>query len=94
MRIMLVSDPKTEMSAACMDVAVGSAMDGVEQEGTAHFLEHMLFQGSKKYPKDNEYKKFISENAGSCNAYTSMTNTNYHFEVSNEAFKNGVDRLA
>jgi len=36
----------------------------------------------------------MSENGGRSNAYTSMTNTNFHFQVSNEAFDEGVDRLA
>ena len=43
MRIMLISDPDTEISAASLDDGVGSALDEKELEGTAHFLEHMLF---------------------------------------------------
>ena len=91
---MLIHDPKAEMSAACLDVRVGSALDPKDSEGTAHFLEHMLFQASKKYKSEDGYKLFINENGGKSNAFTSMTNTNFHFEVSNEAFDEGVDRLA
>lgn len=28
--------------------------------GLAHFTEHMVFLGSKKYPKENDFRKFIS----------------------------------
>ena len=36
----------------------------------------------------------MSENGGRANAYTSMTDTNFHFEVSNEGFEEGLDRMA
>jgi secreted Zn-dependent insulinase-like peptidase len=31
----------------------------------------MLFMGSKKYPKEDEYHKYIENLGGKCNAYTS-----------------------
>jgi len=62
--------------------------------GTAHFLEHMLFMGSEKYPKINDYKEYISSHGGACNASTSATNTTYHFEVSCPAFEGALDRLS
>lgn len=36
----------------------------------------------------------MSNNGGMNNAFTSQTNTNYHFECSNEAFEEGFDRMA
>ena len=36
----------------------------------------------------------MTNNGGMNNAYTSLTNTNYHFECSNEGFEEGLDRLA
>jgi len=58
-------------------VNVGSTLDKKPLYGTAHFLEHMLFMGSEKYPSENEYSKYISDNGGYSNAWTSNTNTNY-----------------
>ena len=55
LRVMLIHDPAGDMSAASLDVGVGAALDPKEYPGTAHFLEHMLFQGTEKYPKENEY---------------------------------------
>mmetsp|Transcript_37379 Transcript_37379/g.49131 ORF Transcript_37379/g.49131 Transcript_37379/m.49131 type:complete len:94 (+) Transcript_37379:234-515(+) len=54
----------------------------------------MLFMGTEKYPSENEYAEFISNNGGYNNAYTNLTDTNYHFEVSNEAFGEALDRFA
>ena len=31
---------------------------------SAHFLEHMLFYASEKYPLEDEYSKFISDHGG------------------------------
>ena len=83
LQVLLISDPEADKSAASIDVGVGCALDPKPLYGTAHFLEHMLFMGSKKYPSENEYSEFIKNSGGYSNAYTSLTNTNYHFECSN-----------
>ena len=54
MKCLLISDPETDKSAAALDVNVGSALDPRPMHGIAHFLEHMLFMGTKKYPEENE----------------------------------------
>jgi len=59
MRCILISDKETDKSAASLDVKVGCALDPKPLYGTAHFLEHMLFMGTEKYPSENEYSKFI-----------------------------------
>ena len=53
-RVYLLSDPKFNVSAASMSVEVGSLQDPNERQGLAHFLEHMLFLGTKKYPDVDE----------------------------------------
>ena len=40
-------------AAAGMCVQVGSFSDPMEAQGLAHFLEHMVFMGSEKYPEEN-----------------------------------------
>ncbi|MCP4325452.1 MAG: peptidase M16, partial [Alteromonadales bacterium] len=59
----------------------------------AHYLEHMLFLGSERYPTINEYSKFMSQNGGYTNAYTSQESTVYGFEVNDKAFDEALDRL-
>lgn len=48
LRVLLVSDPTTDKSAASLDVNIGSLSDPRELPGLAHFLEHMLFLGTEK----------------------------------------------
>ena len=82
------------LCSSALSVGVGAYADRKDRAGLAHFLEHMLFQGTDKYPDESEYMEFLSKNDGSDNAFTSMTDTNFHFAVSNEAFEEGLDRLS
>ncbi|KAM9727441.1 insulin-degrading enzyme isoform 2-T2 [Menidia menidia] len=91
---MLISDPTTDKSSAALDVQIGSLSDPQNISGLAHFCEHMLFLGTEKYPKENEYSQFLSEHAGSSNAFTSGEHTNYYFDVSHEHLQGALDRFA
>ena len=59
--ILLISDPDVHRSAAALAVGVGHLHDPVEKQGLAHYLEHMLFLGTKKYPEVGSFKKFLDE---------------------------------
>ena len=48
LKVLLVSDPETQKSAASLSVGVGLLSDPMEQQGMAHYLEHMLFLGTEK----------------------------------------------
>ena len=56
LKVILVSDEDADKAAASMNVAVGSGDDPAEREGLSHFLEHMLFLGTEKYPDPGEYR--------------------------------------
>lgn len=47
---LIVHDSEADKSAAALDVKVGCSLDPKTHYGTAHFLEHMLFMGTQKYP--------------------------------------------
>lgn len=90
----LISDPKADKSAAALTVKVGSWDEPKEYPGIAHFLEHMLFLGTKKYPKESDQDSFITENGGTANAFTASSYTSYMFSVNNSAFEEGLDRFS
>eukprot|EP00002_Diphylleia_rotans_P025102 TRINITY_DN4963_c0_g4_i10.p1 TRINITY_DN4963_c0_g4~~TRINITY_DN4963_c0_g4_i10.p1 ORF type:complete len:965 (-),score=237.06 TRINITY_DN4963_c0_g4_i10:2105-4999(-) len=90
----LASNPKTEKAAASMDVGVGNFCDPENVPGIAHFLEHMLFLGTEKYPSEKEYSDYLSKNGGSCNAWTDIENTNYMFDVGSDHLEGALDRFA
>lgn len=94
MEVLLISDPKTAKAAASLDINVGSGDNPPGREGLAHFLEHMLFLGTDKYPDPAEYEQYITEHGGTRNAYTSFGNTNYFFDVNAAYLPEALDRFA
>ena len=94
LKVVLISDPTTDKAAASLDVNVGSGSDPQGREGLAHFLEHMLFLGTEKYPDSSEYKEFMSAHGGSDNAYTSYDHTNYFFDIDKDYLEPALDRFS
>ena len=94
LKVILLSDPKLNKSSASLAVAVGSYTDPAGRQGLAHFLEHMLFLGTEKYPDEADYGNYLKTNGGYNNAYTAGDHTNYLFEIRHEAFEGALDRLA
>jgi zinc protease len=63
---------------------VGAIQEEDDQDGLAHFLEHMAFNGSKHFPGDT-VTKFMDDLGAQWNAYTTSDHTVYHVNgVSNE----------
>ncbi len=87
-------DDGLKKAAAALVVGAGSFHDPPFAQGMAHFLEHMLFMGTKKYPGENEYDLFLSKNSGSDNAYTELEHTMFHMEVCQEKFFPALDMLS
>ncbi len=94
LKVILLSDPKLNKSSASLAVAAGSYSDPANRQGLAHFLEHMLFLGTEKYPEVTDYGNYLKTNGGYNNAYTAGDHTNYLFEIRHEAFEGALDRMA
>jgi len=94
LKVILVSDISYNKSSASMNIGVGSLSDPKEYQGLAHFLEHMLFLGTEKYPDVDDYSAYLRSNGGYSNAYTAEDHTNYHYEVYHDAFEGALDRFS
>ncbi|XP_012541828.2 insulin-degrading enzyme isoform X2 [Monomorium pharaonis] len=94
MKVLLTSDPTTDKSAVAMDVNTGYMCDPDDLPGLAHFCEHMLFLGTEKYPKQNDYNMYLSQNGGMSNASTHLDHTTYFFDITPEKLKGALDRFA
>ncbi|MEH6468610.1 MAG: insulinase family protein [Porticoccus sp.] len=94
LQVLLVSDKKADKAVAALDVFVGSSHDPVQRQGLAHFLEHMLFLGTDRYPEADEYQAFISQHGGRHNAYTSFDHTNYFFDINPGDLEPALDRFS
>ncbi len=91
-KIVLISDKQINKSTCCVGIGAGYLQD--EYEGTAHFLEHLLFMGSEKYPESNEYPSYIQTCGGTFNAFTADNMTLYYLELDTSFFKKGVEMLS
>ncbi len=94
LRVLVVSDPQADKAAAALNIQVGSNANPPGREGLAHFLEHMLFLGTEKYPEADAYQQFISANGGSHNAFTAYDQTTFFFDIKADALPDALDRFA
>uniref|UniRef100_UPI0037E8E4C8 nardilysin-like n=1 Tax=Semicossyphus pulcher TaxID=241346 RepID=UPI0037E8E4C8 len=83
-----------KQSAAALCVGVGSFSDPGDLPGLAHFLEHMVFMGSEKYPSENGFDAFLKKHGGSDNASTDCERTVFQFDIQRKNFKEALDRWA
>lgn len=80
-------------------VKAGSILEDDDQQGLAHFCEHMCFNGTKNFPKDSLVRYFESIGmvfGGDLNAFTSFDETVYMIDVplDNDTFTaNGLQVL-
>lgn len=83
-----------DIAAASLAVNIGSFDDPPKVMGLAHFLEHIVFMGSTRYPVENSFNDFLQANNGSDNAMTESEVTTYHFKVAEKAFPEALDIFA
>ena len=81
-------------------INAGSVLEDADQKGLAHFLEHMLFNGTERFP-ENELIDFLEalgiQFGPDLNAYTSFDETVYQLQVPTdkpELLPQGLDVLA
>lgn len=80
-KYIVINDKHLERSYVSVSVNIGTFANPKEYGGLAHFLEHMLFQGSTKYPDEAYYFNKLNEMGGHSNAYTDSSETVYFFNV-------------
>jgi len=81
MKCIIYNDPEGDREGAAVSVRVGSLSNPKEIPGLAHFLEHMLFLGTKQFPRENEYSDYINTHGGHNNAWTDHEETIYYFDI-------------
>eukprot|EP01030_Chromulinospumella_sphaerica_P013430 gene13430-13206_t len=94
LRVTLRHVPDLKRAAAVLRVAAGSHDAPLAWPGLAHFLEHLLFLGTERFPADQGLMAYVLGHAGQVNARTNERTTDYFFELAPQAFNNGLDRLS
>jgi zinc protease len=74
-KLLLFPDEAASTITVNMTIFVGSRFEGYGETGMAHLLEHMLFKGSKNFPKADQ---ILSQFGGAYNGSTWTDRTNYY----------------
>jgi len=86
MRIIVAEDHTAPVAAVGFWVDAGVCDEPADRRGIAHFVEHMMFRGSR-HVGSQEHARRIARVGGDCNAYTSADTTVYHERVPVEALE-------
>ena len=92
-RIVTKQVPQARSVAMGVWVNVGARDEKVEEGGLSHFIEHMIFKGTKRRTALQIAKEFDSI-GGQCNAFTSKENTCYYAKVMDTHVDTMVDLLS
>tara|TARA_B110000908_G_scaffold168608_1_gene223867 strand:+ start:814 stop:3402 length:2589 start_codon:yes stop_codon:yes gene_type:complete len=90
-KYVLIHNKNIDKTQICVNVKIGSSMDPLNNMGLAHFLEHMLFMGNKKYPKEDFFDSHLKKYGGYSNAYTDTFATVYFFQCNNQGINIAAD---
>lgn len=87
--------PDTDSVTLQVFFGAGGRYEDMQREyGVSHFLEHLLFQGSKKYPSAKILSETVDGVGGFMNAYTTAELTSYYAKIPSEKFAQIADLLA
>lgn len=97
MKVFVIPDHRAPVVTHMVWVRVGSADEELGKSGIAHYLEHLLFKGTKRL-KPGEFSKIIRQNGGEDNAFTSYDFTAYFERIAPDRLELvmdlGADRFA
>ncbi|TBN45165.1 pyrroloquinoline quinone biosynthesis protein PqqF [Pseudomonas sp. BGI-2] len=94
LRVTLRHAPGLKRCAAALRVFAGSHDVPLAWPGLAHFLEHLLFLDTERFPAGQGLMAYVQGHGGQVNARTSERTTDFFFELPPQAFTDGLARLS
>jgi zinc protease len=93
MKVIMVESHKSPVVSIQMWVRTGSADEKKGEEGISHFIEHLVFKGTRKF-KVGEIASMIEGSGGELNAYTSFDQTVFYVTISKEFVDTGLEAIS
>lgn len=93
MKVLLVESHKSPVLSIQMWVKTGSADEKKGEEGISHFIEHLVFKGSRRFGV-GEIAATVEGAGGELNAYTSFDQTVFYVTISKEFQEVGLDVIS
>jgi predicted Zn-dependent peptidase len=89
-----ISLPGTRALTILVAFDAGARTERPEENGMAHFLEHLVFKGGEKYPHYSDVNETAERLGGVLNAYTSHDLVAFHITVRAESAAPAIDLLS
>src|SRR5437763_13375733 len=86
--------PGTRALTVMVAFDAGSRNERREENGMAHFLEHLVFKGGERYPSHRDINETAERLGGVLNAYTSHDLVAFHITVRAESAPQATDLLS
>ncbi len=93
LHVTLLHAPWLNRCGAALRIDAGSHDEPPEYPGLAHFLEHLVFLGSRHFTAQDSLLPLTMEHGGQANASTRERHTDYFFELPTTAVDAGLERL-
>ncbi|TNE40272.1 MAG: insulinase family protein [Alphaproteobacteria bacterium] len=81
LEVVVIEDHRAPVVTQMVWYKIGAADEQPRKSGIAHFLEHLMFKGTKKL-KPGEFSAIVAKNGGQDNAFTSQDYTAFFQDVS------------
>lgn len=91
LRIILAPMQDTETATVFIMTGVGSRYESKQENGLAHFLEHMFFKGTPRRPAAIDISKELDGLGAEYNAYTGKDRTAYYAKVAARHWEVALD---
>lgn len=94
LRVICTPMPSLESATVTVWIKTGSRLEGKKVNGISHFLEHMVFKGSKKRPTAKDISEAVDSFGGEFNAGTSKEWTNFYIKATAKHLEDTFDILS
>jgi len=94
LRVISVPMPHHHSAEVLVYIGVGSRHETPRKAGVSHFLEHMLFKGTRDYPTGLALERAFEALGGSANAATDSETTCFHSRIHPEHVDAGIALFA
>jgi len=91
LRILTIPMRGTQTATVLVMVGVGSRFESEKEAGLSHFIEHMMFKGTKKRPTSLIITSELDSIGGEFNAFTSKEYTGYYAKVNAKHIEKAMD---
>jgi predicted Zn-dependent peptidase len=92
-RVVVARTPGLHSAMLALYVRVGSRHEEPEANGVGHFVEHLLFRGSRGYPDSRAMNEAVEAAGGSMNAMTARDHTCFYTSLHPAGLETGIDVL-